>query len=101
MFSPLNSEYREAHDKYDDGEMAKTVILALLLVFLSFIVLILLVGIGYAILIYVLKFFRHVCCVSCQQKTKFDSQPPPYDSLCNYFKFIFHFMFCYLRSNLV
>lgn len=93
MFGIMHFEYRETAEENDYGEITKTVLLALLMVFLSFIVLIFLVGLGYAILIYAVKLFQMMCCASCKRNSQKDSLPPSYDSLCNYYKSNFFFLF--------
>ncbi|XP_055324948.1 uncharacterized protein LOC129579194 isoform X2 [Sitodiplosis mosellana] len=83
MFGLMRSaEYGDSTtEQYNHGEMVSTAFCVMLWVFVSFVVLIFLVGLGYATLVYALKLFEMLCCAPCRRKAQKDSPPPSYDSL--------------------
>lgn len=92
MFSALHLS--EVQVKYDYGDVTKTVILALLIIFLSFVLLVFLVGAGYAFIIFVVHFLEMLCCSFCKRSSTKSNEPPPYNSLCKYYK---HFYFAFAK----
>lgn len=92
MFDPFYSEYGGMNERRELGEVIRTVILTVAMVILGLVALFFLVAINYVMLMCALKLLDQIC-ASCRYRAMNNSQPPSYDSLCNYNKSYYYLRF--------
>lgn len=101
MFDTLLPEYGAKNQRHDYSEIVNMTVLTLVMIILGFVVLVFLLAIVYVILVYARRLYAQFC-ASCRYSEINNSQPPSYDSLCNYYKFFYIscFFYCYYFWNL-